>query len=186
VSWREVELAYERDYDLYNPAPVARLRMIQASDPEKAASIREALAAGRPFEEIAREFSDFRAEEGGLWTIEVEREGYANTRIFAPEELNSVASALEPGEVSDEFEWSGSRVWLSLEAIETPPGKSLYEAQHEIYRRLQQQRVGEEELAYLERIRGRGSMTDVETMVFRLLEIAEERYISGPQAGGGS
>lgn len=185
VSWREVELAYERDYDLYNPAPIARLRMIQASDPEKAASVREALASGRSFEEVAREFSDFRSEEGGLWTIELDRAGYAGTRIFAPDELNEVASTLEPGEVSDEFEWSGSRVWLTLDAIETPPGKSLYEAQHEIYQRLQQQRVGEEEMAYLARIRGRGSMTDVETMVFRLLEIAEERYIAGPQPGGG-
>lgn len=185
VSWREVELAYERDFDLYNPAPIARLRMIQVSDPKKAEAVRAAIASGRAFEEIAREFSDFRAEEGGLWTIEVERGGYASTRIFAPDELNAVATTLEPGEISDEFEWSGSRVWLTLDAIETPPGKTLYEAQHEIYQRLQQQRVGEEELAYLERIRGRGSMTDVETMVLRLLEIAEERYLAGPQPGDG-
>lgn len=183
VSWREVELAYERDYDLYNPAPVARLRMIQVSDAEKADAVREALADGRPFEEVAREHSDFRADEGGLWTIEVDREGYENTRVFAPDELNEVAVGLKPGEVSEPFDWSGSTVWLKLDVIETPPGKSLYDAQLEILDRLQQQRVGEEEVAYLTRIRGRSSMTDLETMIVRLMEIAQERYLDQPEPG---
>ena len=42
--------------------------------------------AGESFEDIARRLSSFRADEGGLWTIEIEREGYAATRIFAPDE----------------------------------------------------------------------------------------------------
>jgi len=74
-------------------------------------------------------------------------------------------------------------VWLKLDVIETPPGKSLYDAQLEILDRLQQQRVGEEEVAYLTRIRGRSSMTDLETMIVRLMEIAQERYLDQPEPG---
>ncbi len=187
VSWREVELAYARDYDLYNPTPVARLRMIQVSGEDKVVAVTEALAAGESFEDVAKSLSSFRAEEGGLWTIEVDREGYESTRIFAPDELNEVAVGLEVGEISESFEWSGSTIWLTLEEIVTPPGRTLYEAQLEIMDRLRGERYGEEQQRYLIRLFGRASVTDVAEMTERLFIIAEERYLdtpSAPAAGG--
>ncbi len=182
VSWREVELAYARDYDLYNPTPVARLRMIQVSGEDEVAAVTEALAAGESFEDIARSRSSFRAEEGGLWTIEVEREGYEATRIFAPDELNDVAVTLDVGEVSEPFEWSGSTIWLTLEEIVTPPGLTLYEAQLQIFDRLRGERYAEEQQKYLIRLFGRASVTDVAEMTERLFIIAEERYLDVPTA----
>lgn len=184
VSWREVELAYERDFDQYNPPRVARLRMIQTRDEAAADAVRAALGAGEAFEDVARAHSAFRAEEGGLWTIELDREGYASTRIFAPEELNSVAVGLKPGEVSEPFEWSGSTVWLTLEAIEQPRGRSLYEAQLEILNRLREERFVEEQVDYFAKLFGRASVTDVEEMTRRLFAIAEARYLSPPEPGG--
>lgn len=188
VSWREVELEYERNYDDYNPAPVARLRMLQVSErnPERVQEARDALANGEAFEAVATRLSDFRATEGGLWTITVEREGYENTRIFAPDELNEVAIRLSPGEVSDEFRWSGSAVWLTLEAIESPASRSLYDAQLEIHERLRRQRIAEEEAEYVVRLLGRASVTDLGEMLTRLLEIAQQRYLRQPSPGPGS
>lgn len=182
VSWREIELDYERNYDQYNPAPIARLRMIQvpAANAERVEQVRTALATGTPFAEVASSFSDFRASEGGLWTIGVEREGYAKTRIFAPEELNSVAIGLSPGQVSEPFAWANSTVWLHLEEIEQPPTKSLYDAQIEIHNRLRFQRWQEEEGEYYVRLFGRASVTDLDEMFSRLMEIATQRYLQQP------
>jgi hypothetical protein len=180
VSWREVELAYARDFDLYNPAMVARLRMIQVSGAENVQAVNEALEAGESFEEIAKRLSSFRADEGGLWTIEIEREGYEATRIFAPDELNEVAVGLEVGEISESFEWSGSTIWLTLEEIVTPPGLTLYDAQLVIFERLRNERYIEERQNYLVRLFGRASVTDVAEMTERLFLIAEERYLDVP------
>jgi hypothetical protein len=180
VSWREVELAYARDYDLYNPTKVARLRMIQVTGAENVQAVTEALEAGESFEDIAKRLSSFRADEGGLWTIEIEREGYAATRIFAPDELNEVAVTLEVGEISESFEWSGSTIWLTLEEIVTPPGLTLYEAQLQIFDRLRSERFVEEQQNYLVRLFGRASVTDVAEMTERLFLIAEERYLDVP------
>lgn len=185
VAWREVELAYEREYDLYNPAKVARVRMIQVDGEEEVAAVRAALADNVPFAEIAREHSGFRPEEGGLWTMEIAPEGYAKTRIFAPDALNDVAVSLEPGEISEPFEWSGSTVWLMLEAIEQPPGQSLYDVQLEILNRLKNARLAEEQSEYFYRLLGRASVTDFNEMVIRLFEIAESRYLDEPTAPSG-
>ena len=183
VSWREIELEYERNYEDYNPLPVARLRMIQISErnQERIEQAREALASGEPFETVATRYSDFRAGEGGLWTITVDREGYQNTRIFAPEELNTVAAGLSPGEVSDEFRWSGSVVWLKLDEIERPASRSLYDAQLEIHDRLRRLRIAEEESEYVIRLLGRSSITDMTEMLVQLVDIARQRYLQQPQ-----
>lgn len=182
VSWREIELEYERNYDQYNPAPIARLRMIQvpAANTERVDAVREALASGTPFAEVASSSSDFRASEGGLWTIAVERGGYEATRIFAPDELNRVAVGLSPGQVSEPFAWANSTVWLHLEAIEQPPTRSLYDAQIEIHNRLRFQRWQEEEGEYYVRLFGRASVTDLDEMFSRLMEIAVQRYLQQP------
>lgn len=182
VSWREVELAYARDYDMYNPAKVARLRMIQVSGDDKVLAVTEAIEAGESFEDIARRLSTFRPDEGGLWTIEIEREGYAATRIFAPDELNRVAVGLEVGEISESFQWADTTIWLTLEEIVQPPGMTLYDAQLVIFDRLRSERFVEERVEYLTRLLGRASVTDVAEMTERLFLIAEERYLDVPSA----
>jgi len=75
-------------------------------------------------------------------------------------------------------------VWLTLEAIEQPRGRSLYEAQLEILNRLREERFVEEQVDYFAKLFGRASVTDVEEMTRRLFAIAEARYLSPPEPGG--
>ena len=180
VSWREVLQAYERDSERFRPPPVATLRMIwtAANDAETAVAIGERLRAGEPFESIASDASvnSYRAGDGGLHTVALSRDGYAESRIFSPEPLDQAARSLSPGETTGPFDFNGRSVWITLERIEDN-ASLLYDVQLTLYDELLSQRFTENQARYFGRLIERGSLSDIADMERRLFELAAERYL---------
>ncbi|GJM18030.1 MAG: hypothetical protein DHS20C14_02430 [Phycisphaeraceae bacterium] len=180
VSRRDIEQRYERDFELYNPPPLARFRLIRAftSETAKIAAIRDALASGKAFAEIASgELNSFRPDEGGVQEVRVEGE-FADTEFFGAEALNELAKTLSPGQWEGPIEFGSLTGWLLLETIEQE-STSLYDAQLKIEQELTIERRQEELDKYINRLIERARVGDLDEIHARLYEIAVERY--GPR-----
>ena len=179
VPWRDVVLQYKQDEAVYKPAPTAHLRMIQVAGDDLPAldRVETSLADGESFEAVARRESLYGPRRGGAYEIELTGETYGESRIFGPDELNEAALALEEGEVSAPVTSANGRVsWIYLESIESSE-VSLYDAQFAIYDALQLQRREEEQVKYFQKLISRSSLSPVNEMEARLLEIASMRYL---------
>lgn len=182
VSWREVELEYERLYGSFNPSGKARVRLIQAPmrDAERVERVRGALAAGEDFGAVATRESAFNADKGGL--LEVALEGpYEQATIFGAAPLNDAARALSPGQVSEPIEFRGSMCWIKFDGVERRPGLPLYDAQLLLYEALQTDRFNDEQRRYFTQLKARSSLSDEEKMLDRLQRLAVERYLGAAQ-----
>ncbi len=183
ISWRDIQRRYERDAKLYNPSPVANIRMIWVarSNADAAAKVAGLLAASKPFVEVASgELNEFSANEGGL--IErVFEAPYGSGRLWEDNTLNDNARTLTVGATVGPFTYQTFQVWMHLDSITQRPGKSLEEAQLEISNRLRNEKFNEETNRLFARILERGSRTNERDMTERLLLIASERYLL-PQA----
>jgi len=194
VSWREVEIEYERRRDEFQPPPTITLRMIRipADDLERRRRVEEALARGEPFEAVARRQSAWNPEGGGLYprdgALQLDAPSLAEANIFGPAPLNDAARSLSPGAWTGPIEFNGSLHWLYLERVERR-SVSLFDAQLQLYNELRNRRLQEAEQRYLEELISRGSLTNLARMEQRLLAFAIERYLLSPEAsaqGAGS
>ncbi|HYE01798.1 MAG TPA: hypothetical protein VD963_01045 [Phycisphaerales bacterium] len=177
VSSRDVRLYYENNFAKFNPPGTARLRLIRVKDPAGARRIADLLEHDSGFAEAARSpENSFNAAQGGLHEVTVAGH-YAEGNFFAQEELNRAARALEPGMTAGPIELAGGETaWVHLEAVDRPPGKTLYEAQRQILGELTETRLREELGRYFQRVERRASFTELDEMITRLLDIATERY----------
>jgi len=178
IPWRDVRREYLRHLDEFRPLPTARLRviMVPADDAQLAADVQSALEAGDPFGDIAEEFSTFRPEQGGIYEVAIDAAGYEQTEIFADPGLNARAAALTEGETIGPFDWSGRRVWLTLESVRAHE-TSLYAAQERILGDLRQQRLAEVQAEFFQKLLKRGSLSDIDRMEQELFRLGAERYL---------
>ena len=179
VPWRDVELQYRQDEAIYRPSPTAHLRMIQVAGDDAAAieRVTAALGAGEDFGAIAGRESLFRADRGGVYDADLTGGSYANSRLFGPEELNSAVMGLRDGEVAGPVTMDNGRVaWVKLVSVESNE-TSLYDAQFAIHESLRNQRLIEEESKYFQGLINRSSLSPLQDMESRLLEIASTRYL---------
>lgn len=187
ITRKDLDLAYEKNFDIYNPNPRAFFREILVDATKLAAieEIRAQLAAGKPFAEVAaRPDNDYRPSKGGqVDPIEIQEE-FAKTQFFGLKELNDAAHALRPGQ------WTGPlsiklnngrsvAIFLFLEQIEEI-STSFYDAQLSMESGLRDMATRRAKAKYLEGLLRRASYTPIPEMVDRLLAIATERY--GPGA----
>lgn len=179
VPWRDVVLQYRQDEAIYLPAPTAHLRMIQVSGDDLGAIERvvAALAAGEAFDAIAGRESLWRPDRGGAYDAELTGGAMENSRLFGPEALNAAAQGLRDGGVAGPVVMENGRVaWVKLESVESN-GTSLYDAQFAIHESLRNQRLIEEESKYFQGLISRSSLSPMQDMESRLLEIAATRYL---------
>lgn len=179
VSAADVRLYYEQNLNEFSPPPVAKFVILRVprKDEAKIAAVEAALAAGTPFEDVAREHSTWRPTQNNAHEATLKDRVYAEAAIFGPASLNTAARALSVGQVSPRVDERDDAYWIKLVEIEQKPGVSLYDAQEGIERTLRAQRSREEEVRYFEQLFRRGSFSDVREMVRRLLEFAGERYL---------
>lgn len=181
VSWREIQQDYETRYDEFNPNPRAVFRVIRVrrSNEDDVATIRAALAAGTPFEEVASlPANGSNAEDGGLFVFEFEGE-LAGAEPFRQEAFNAAAVALAPGEIAGPIVDDRFIRWVMLERI-AELSIPLYEAQLYLDAVRRQQLRREEFVQYYASLRDQASFTDTELMVDRLVQIAEAQFRPGP------
>lgn len=183
IPWRDVRRAYLRDFETFRPPPTARFRMIwtPADEPDRTSAVLRELAEGRPFAEIAEEYSDYQPGEGGLVEVAVAEGGLAETEVFGVEELNDAATALSVGETVGPIDWASRRVWLTLEALESQ-NVSLYDAQDDILGLLRQQRLSEVQGEFFRDLQKRGSLSDIDRMEAELFRLGAERYLVSTRA----
>ena len=177
VSWRDIEQRYERDHDIYNPAPTARFVLIRVPTDDTAGvgQVTEALASGKPFAEIASGVPNtFKPDEGGVYEERFEDE-FAEHEFFGADELNQAAWGLSPGEWTGPFEFGSQTGWLMLESVKSD-SISLYEAQLDIERELLLERRQRKLDEYINLLVEQARVGDLEDLKGRLLDIATERY----------
>lgn len=181
VSWRDVRQRYLRDFDDWNPDPIAVFRLIRvmASDADTVASINERLASGEDFGVLASEdFNGFNPDADGVQSTPFEGD-YREGAFFGPAPLNEAARALKPGEWAGPIEWSGLVFWVRLESIDER-STSLYDAQLVIETRLLSEGRRAELDRYIRRLVDRARVGNREQIIEALYDIAVDRYgVSG-------
>jgi len=179
VSWKDVRLWYERNYETFNPPATATFRMIQvpADRTEALARVQAALGAGTPFIEVARSEDNTNARENaGLWGTRQFTGEYKDATLFN-EPLNTAARSLTPGNWTGPIDFSGTKAFLYLESIEqTSRPLSDPHVQLAIANFLNNQAFDNERKKYIAKLKERASYSPIEQMAERLTQIAAARY----------
>lgn len=175
VTWRDLELEYERNFEKYNPKPraVFRLIRVRSDDPATVAAITEALKDS-PFPTVA----DDERNDTKDPTVREIPDAYENTEFFGIAPLQAAAVGLSPGEAGGPFENGPFTYWIYLDRIERE-SHSLYEVQQELRQQITDARREEEARRYLLRLFERAGITGLDRLVFRLVAIAEQWYYEG-------
>ncbi len=191
ISWRDVQREYARNYDTYNPAPTATLRMIWVPKKEtgrtpevvakltaRATDVAAKLAAGEKFAELAKDrtLNDFNAGEGGFLASKTFDSSKPDAKLVEDPKVNEKAIALRAGEFAGPIESGNRLIWVFMESIDNAPARDLAEVQLEISSSLREKKFGEETSRFINRLIERGSKTDLALMNERLLLIAADRY----------
>ncbi|MBY0262012.1 MAG: hypothetical protein K2Q20_06690 [Phycisphaerales bacterium] len=197
VSWRDIQQAYENDFDKFNPPAVALVRLISVENrnPSAIEKVKADLGSGTPFIEVAKsDANGYLRSEGG----KLERKfsgSYAEGEFSPIPELNAAIRGLNVGQMAGPIVFNPRPVdpekkdtapapdpatfrtgWVYLERIDRPDGVSLYDAQLDINSALTNVRTNEEVSRYIDGLRKRGNISRVEVMAERLMTIATDRY----------
>jgi hypothetical protein len=179
VSWRDIKLAYEKNYELFNPPPTAvfRLILVAADRNTDAEKVTSELAAGKPFAEVAAlPINGFRHEDGGMADPIKFSGEFSSALFFGGVELNQAARSLTPGVWAGPVPFNRRQAWIYLETI-TKIERPLYDAQLLIENALRDTRGRIERYRYIERLKQRASFTDIDEMTERLMRIAGQRVL---------
>lgn len=177
VTFRDIEVYYDLHPEEFAPAPVIRLRIIQAAadDQDKIDRIEAALRDGTPFREIAEAETTYNRVNAGEFERALDTTDRSQATIIGVAPLNEAARELELGEVSQRIEANEAVWWIKLEDLDAAQPKTLYEAQFDIEQKLREQRFSEAERRYFQRIVGRAGLADQEDIAIKLLEFASRR-----------
>ena len=187
VSQRDIELAYQRNYDVFNPDPAARFRLITvpASNAAGVAEITQALESGEDFASVAtREVNTYDHAKGGLRDVPLSKipdpNDLSKAELFTNPILNKAAQQLSPGKATGPFDWGTDKAWLYLEEIRKE-SRSQYDAQLAIENELRNRRGTVQRYRYIQRLKERAAFTDIEEMTARLVTYAAERCLPPEQ-----
>lgn len=186
VSWRQVQQEYERNFDKYNPDPTAIFRIIStdAAKADKVEQIRTRLSSGESFGAVAdSDLNSFgKGDKNKL--DKAYKPPLDQAKLFDVDPLNNAARTLTEGAYTGPVALGGSVYWIQLEKIVQPDIRSLYDAQLEIEAALKERRFMTETNRYFDRLKKRGSVSNIRDMITRLVIIANERYwTSGGRKG---
>ncbi|MBX3381577.1 MAG: peptidyl-prolyl cis-trans isomerase [Phycisphaeraceae bacterium] len=175
VSWRDIQIAYEKNFDLFNPPPIASFLIftVPEKDTKEIDRVRAQLEAGVDFDEIANEKSQFVDEKDRLLDRPFEGE-YSKADLLGPKELNEEVRKLTPGRWVGPIAFRSSAYWIKLERI-WKVSEDLYDAQLFLESRLAQTKNDYEKYKFVDRLKKRASFTDVDVMTSRLLALAEDK-----------
>lgn len=183
VSWRDIQQAYNRRTDEFNPPPKITFRLILVPKTDQAGidAITKSLADGTPFPEVAKTDANRLSTTGGKQerTVKLAR---AEARFFPNDQVNEAARTLGIGSHAGPIDWERDVAWIYVESI-AEKSVPLYEAQRVLEDALFQSKGLALQQKYVGRLRERASMTDTAELVDRLATIAEERFYRPQPAG---
>jgi hypothetical protein len=177
VSWRDIERAYRAGIREFQPSPtvtLGRIRLKTAGNEAHITLISEELAAGEPFDVVARQAG--MADDGRWQTFELPASGLSDISLapFYKPGLEEIRN----GGTSKAFERGPWTMWISLLEVTRPPIRTLDDP--DVQRKLQQQLV----MARRQRAQGqyvyellqRGIHDEIAVMVDRAFNIADSRF----------
>jgi len=175
ISWRDIQIAYEKNYDLFNPPPIASFRIftVPEKNVQEVQKIVAELQGGKDFDDIADEKTTNLDEKDKYLDRPYEGE-YSKAELLGPKELNEEVRKLVPGRWVGPIMFKGSAYWIKLERI-WKVSEDLYAAQLYLESRLAQGKNDYEKYKFVDRLKKRASFTDVDIMTARLLALAEDR-----------
>jgi len=174
VGRREVERYYQEHHQEFNPPEKLTLRMIRVEDEATADEVDAALEAGEPFAEVARRYSTYRPDNGGMLPqFTCNRPEFDELAWPA---LNRRVRLLEEGLHTPRTAIDGGWAWVYLEDVERKPGQPLREVFLEIEEQLRRQEFVRLERRYMSEMRQRGNFTPLDQMLAALIEVAVNRY----------
>lgn len=182
VSNREVEREYRRREAEFNPPPTVRIGRIRltARDAERLAEAQRLFAEGRSFSDVV---TSLGLADGGEWRkFEIPPEMPLAEAIERNTELataiRQALSGLDIDQPSKPTEQGGATIWYAILGVDTPPGRSLYDADVQLQLRaeLRGRRNAIEESRYISRLRTRWISEDISIIEERLIAVAFARY----------
>jgi hypothetical protein len=197
VSKRDERLYYDRHYAEYNPPTTATFRIIRVpvSDAAAVERVREGLASGVAFAELAKgKDNTFFPERGGLTREGISFEGELSAaELFRAKDrfgpLNDPARVLTPGQWAGPIDLPEVRdgrgrvreehemAWVYLDTLsQVRRPFNDRDVQLEIFDRLTNQQRERDLKAYFARLKKRASFTSLDEMADRIVEIVAERY----------
>jgi len=182
VSWRDIELEYQRQYDKFNTPgalTVARIR-IPTSRTAQIEEVTNGLAAGEAFMTLVE---STRQRDEGIWQIfEIDQSGRTDTSALREDLVmikEKVTELEQEGDRTDAFEVGATTWWLYALEVEPPQQRDLYqdpEVQRLLAGSIRGRRGAEEQQRYINSLFAEGILDDIEDMQRRLIKIAERRY----------
>lgn len=178
VSWRDVELEYQRREKELNPPGlirIGRIRLTERSDgAEKIAETKARFEKGELFTEVA---TSLGLPDGGFWReFPLTDQGLAGLDLS--EEFRATLASAPTGQAGPPIDRAGAATWLAVLAEVRPAPVSLFDpgVQLMIREALRNQRFGIEQQRYLQSLRRRWVSDDINVMRERLVAIALDRY----------
>lgn len=176
VSWRDIQLEYDKRTELYSPPPKAMFRLILPADGVTPESIEARLKAGEPFATLAADpkVNSYLVDKGGA-EERVFKTKQAEADLFGPPDVNAVARTLKPGEWAGPLKAGRGVAFVSLETLEISPS-DLYDLQLKIEDALRRHKGDLARQKYIDRLKERASFTSLEEMTDSLTAFAVRRY----------
>lgn len=174
VTWRDIERYYTLNKAEFNPPPgrVLRFIWVEKDNVRGVDRIKAALAAGKPFAEVAGDRANlYRRDDGGLMP-----EAQVGDKVTRFDAINAAIVSLKPGEHSDRIEVDGESWWVFVESVSTGEARSIVDAQKDIEDRLRRQRFQATQDRYRKQLFATGSYNPLDDMTRSLVDIAMSRY----------
>ncbi len=177
VSWRDVERLYDANSATYNPLPTIRIGRIAVlkTDQAQVDKVKAEFAAGKSFSQVA---TDLGMSDGGFWREIIVPAGGIDAVGDLVDEIKAKIKALALDKVDGPFESKTQWIWMTLISAQQEPPRSIFNTalQLQLRRQIENQRYGVEQQRYFAGLRTRWVASDLESMKFRLISVALNRY----------
>lgn len=176
ISWRDIQLEYDKRTELYSPPPKATFRLILPANGVTAESIESRLKAGESFATLAEDpkVNSYLVDKGGVEerTFKTKQK---DADLFGPPEVNAAARTLKPGEWAGPLKAGRGEAFVMLETLEISPS-DLYDLQLKIEDALRRRTGDLARQRYIDRLKERASFTSLSEMTDALAAFAVRRY----------
>jgi hypothetical protein len=176
VSWRDVQLEYDKRPEAYVEPPKAIFRVILVDTAEQAKDVETKLASGTSFVEIAESpVNSYAKTSAGGKEERVYRGQKEKMDLFGPKPMNEAARQLTEGQWAGPFSVGSSKGFLYLEKLILDE-RELYDVQLRVEDYLKTKRQELETARYIDRLKQRASFTNLDEMTQKLVGFAQKRY----------
>lgn len=173
VTRRDVERFYADNNSRFNPPPSVTVRVILVGGTTEADAVDKELAAGKSFEDVARQYSLYKREEGGQMKVGESLDKFAGLKWDA---VNQEVRKLTPGKATGRIKADDVIAWVQVADVQTGKGQSLSDVFLEIEEELKNMQKGQLTRSHLVKLKAEGNYTPIKQMTQSLLDVAMSRY----------